>query len=431
MSNSFARFLYAYYQHKGLVGLLLGATEYAKKELGSVSIGEVLNKYNTGDIVTAKDRCVHESVVKYFKEVGIGVKILGEEGVSDVKDPEFALLIDELEGTQNSINALPHGINMAIARYKPRLRFKDLESAVVTNLYDGRMFVGERGDGAYKIVEGKRVDFDETKNSDLWEVPCSRSYTTTDNQRKRQEMLANIFFGKFGNQCRSVDSTGTMLVEVADRNRRAYGDWRNATKCWDVLPSALIIQEAGFVFTDCLGFDLSEAVFYNENNPDYDKDGGLNRRVGENFIVADRKDHCGLIFGPGSTWNILLNVKSPTGPEYMYPIDMPDIECESPATSGIKKVIARKMLNLMKIGLDVAERVVSTIQDAKLAYGALVPADVRDKIIGIGVYGFGDYYSRDSMRNSMSMVCEETLFPDGVPMHWLGYAEYIRKANIM
>ena len=256
----------------------------------------IIKKDDTGDIVTLMDETVHDSFVDYFNQIGIRAVILGEEGVSEVEDPEFAILLDEIEGTQNAINALPHGINIAIAKYKPRLIGKDLEAAVVANLYDRRVFVGERGRGAYIIDNGKKRNL-KKKKTDLSEVPSPYAYTTEISQRTKQEWLTQLFDWHFGNQLRSIDSTGTRLVEVADSNLRAYGDHRNVTKCWDVLASALVLEEAGCIITDLLGFSLSDAIFYDINNPDYSRDGGLNRRVGENIIAANKEDHDLIVYG--------------------------------------------------------------------------------------------------------------------------------------
>jgi fructose-1,6-bisphosphatase/inositol monophosphatase family enzyme len=296
-------------------GYLLGATEFAIANLQGVSVLDITRSSDgTGDIVTEMDRCVHESVIRYFQEIGLAVVILGEEGQHLTTSPRYAVLIDEIEGTQNAINALPHGINMAIAPYQKRLQVKDLEAAVVTNLSDGRIFVGERGKGAYKIVDGKKRELGK-KQTDVYECPSANAYTTglrfgeeipyssLDNdpglQRERQSFIEALFLRRFRNQPRSVDATGTRLVELADSNICAYGDWRNVTKCWDVLPSGLIISEAGFVITDVLGFDLNEAVFYESGNSEFEKDGGLNRKVGKNFIAASSEDHGKLVFGQG------------------------------------------------------------------------------------------------------------------------------------
>lgn len=72
-------------------------------------------KNDTGDIISDLDDLVHKTVKKYFEREGIGVKIIGEEGEHTSKRPEYSILLDEIEGTQNSVNGLDFGINMAIA----------------------------------------------------------------------------------------------------------------------------------------------------------------------------------------------------------------------------------------------------------------------------------------------------------------------------
>ncbi len=367
--------LHRKYQDNGLVGHLLGATDYAKQGLSHVSFLDVVRKGRTGDIVTGMDRAVHDSVIRYFQENGIPAVILGEEGSSSSDQPQLAILMDEIEGTQNAVNGLDYGINIAVARYKPQLRVKDLEAAVVVNLRAEKSFVGEKG-RVYVIDRGVEREL-ATKETDVYETPSAEAYTITEDQRERQRALIKIFVKRLGNQPRSVDATGTRLVEVADGNIRVYGDWRHATKCWDVLPSALILTEAGFKVTDVYGFGFDEAILYDESR-------GLNRRIGENVIAASPEDHELLVFGDSSSAVGHFLQYSFIRPSCLLDLSVKGHERELPIRlskfydkTGFGLTV--EVVNELRrsFGARIATHLAGIVEDRLEAYGGLNPADIE------------------------------------------------------
>jgi fructose-1,6-bisphosphatase/inositol monophosphatase family enzyme len=363
------------YQDRGLVGHLLGATDYAKQELSHVSFLDVVRKGNTGDIVTRMDRTVHDSVIRYFQENGISAVVLGEEGSYSSDQPQLAILIDEIEGTQNAVNGLDYGINIAVAKYKPQLKVKDLEAAVVVNLRIDKTFVGEKG-RVYVIDNGVERDL-AAKETDIYETPSAEAYTVTENQRARQKALIEIFVKKLGNQPRSIDATGTRLVEVADGNIGAYGDWRHATKSWDVLPSALILTEAGFKVTDVYGFEFDEAILYDESN-------GLNKRIGENVIAASPEEHELLVFGDSKPLMSSFLQYSFIRPSCLWDFSVRGLESELPIRvgkfhdkTGLELTVGEVNELRKSFGTRIATNLVGIVKDRLEAYGDLNPANIE------------------------------------------------------
>jgi len=288
----------------GIVGHLLGAISYATDNINRVRRDSgVLSTSNTGDIVTEMDLASMNAVTEYFKCMKIPVIVNGEEGVDQVRNPEHLVMLDGIEGTQNAVNGLDHGINISIAPYRPLLKVKDIEAAVVSNLRSGVMYAATREKGAFKVQDGKIQGFSR-KPTAVYECPLPNAYTTDILNRLRQRTAGNICLKVLGNQPRSIDATGTRLVALLEGDIRAYVDWRDATKCWDVLPSALILEEEGFVVTDVKGFSFSEGIFYKEG---YGHDNGLNRNIGRNFVAATPEDHDKLVFGlEDSFWRRII-----------------------------------------------------------------------------------------------------------------------------
>ncbi|MDD5144524.1 MAG: hypothetical protein PHW72_00080 [Candidatus Pacebacteria bacterium] len=264
--------------NKELSVYLLEATFEAEKAL--LKSPTIVSEKNGKDLVTSWDLSIQAALLDYFERQRIKVSFLGEEGTYLDECPEIVLLVDEMEGSQNAINALPFGINIAAAPYGPHLKVQDLVASVVANLRDGRKFVAIKGEGFGTIEGNTSVRNPFKKSTDIWEVPLG--YITSPQQLKKQFDVYNLFSSLFGPQYRSVDSTGTRLVEITSANIRAYADYRDATKPWDVLPSWLILKEGGFICTDILGFHFEEASLCIE--------GKLNMNVGKNFLATLSKD---------------------------------------------------------------------------------------------------------------------------------------------
>lgn len=319
---------------------------------------EIGQEKDTGDLVTEMDQLVHDSIVEYLEEKEIPARVVGEEGADATANcPNYLIMVDPIEGTRNFLNNLTHGVNLAIAGYKSKLRMKDIDYAAVWNLQDDIVYNRRRGRTTNVLKEGEMYR-PMRKDPKVAEIPSPWAYTTEDNQKERQVFLTDLIHNEVTNQIRSIDSTGTRLMEIGSNNLAVYADWRNATKCWDVLPSFFILQEENHEVSDILGFEFDQAVFYNEFNEDFDDDNSLNRAVGENFIAVN-KEHCGLtsqvgglrhqiLFGDNSrTIEQLKNMEQPEsiwdkiimGSEFEYP--------EPPYTEEKAKRLAKDMAELV------------------------------------------------------------------------------------
>ena len=301
--------------------ILDNAGAYAIKEmdkaLGNLDRLEVDEEYSTGDLVTEMDQLIQDSIVDFLEENNVAARVVGEEGADATGNcPDYLIVVDPIEGTRNFVNNLTHGVNLAIAEYKSKLRVKDIDYATVWNLQDDVLY--RRGKN--QIMTGRlrngEIYTPVRKDSKVAEIPSPWSYTTEEDQKERQIFLNDLIYENVTNQIRSIDATGTRLMEIATDNLSLHADWRNATKCWDVLPSFFILQQEKHEVSDILGFKFDQAVFYNEFNEDFDGDNSLNRAVGENFLVVNRDnwdlDH-EILFGDDSrTIEQLREMEQPT-----------------------------------------------------------------------------------------------------------------------
>lgn len=395
------------YANRGIVGYLLGAMEYSINNLNTITMLDVTKKDASGDIVTLMDTTVHHSIAKYFRKNSIPVVILGEEGVIKEENAEYILLIDEIEGTQNAINGLPFGINLAIAPYKPTLRVKDLEAAIVCNSATNTIFVGEKNKGAYKIKDGGKLEFSE-KHTDIYELPSAFAYTKDGLQEGRQLILSRVASNILGNQPRSIDATGTRLVELLDSNIKAYCDWRNATKCWDILPSRLILIEKGFILTDTLGFSFSEGIIYDESID------CPNAAIGRNFIAANAEDHENLVFGDDSEQTLSDICTKEFSSVWGYVI-FEALGCGFIVPPGYllgwQRETNKGIEELLHFGRSFAYFLHEQIDHRLNLYGGLDKSNVMDII--------------NKIRSRFLDVIPEEQFPEGIPHHLMEFDRII------
>ncbi len=408
--HSIPKLIFREHSQQGRIGYLLGAIEYASSRIDSSSSpdNQIIVKDQTGDIQTAKDRIVQQSFQTFYSENDIPIIILSEEGNSYSKNPIYVKLLDPIDGSINSENDLPYGTNTALADYKPQLRVEDFAWAVVYDHKNGIFHVGSKNEGAYRIVKGEKQNYPESGKNSIVEIASPFSYTTENEQRERQKKLTEIFHENIGNQLRSQDVTGLGLVNT----KRAFGDWRNVTKTFDVLPSGLILKERGYAFTDVLGFDFSKAIVYDENNSKYEATGGLNTKIGGNFIAANPKDHELLIFGerkphnmrdshPTCTWDIFMK-KEVGFPSHLFSwrYELPIDERKEFRDFGIKSATKLKEI----------------INERHQIYGGLNSRNVK--------------YIITEIKNRYINSIAEKHFPNGDALHLEAFDQVIREIRI-
>lgn len=273
------------------------------------------------------------------------------------------------------------------------------------------MYFGGKDGEVFKIENGE-IGKPSEINSDIYECPKARAYTTDRKQVKSQRGLDKLMCERLGNQGRSVDATGIRLMELFDGNIRAYGDRRRATKPWDILPSWLILEAAGIKVTDPLGFKFDKAIFYDERNDDFEETGGVNMEVGKEVLAADPETHFEICMGEGkripgknnyTVWDeALIDVLNPHF-RYTYRDTRPEDWDEI----GIK------------FGRKAAETVLGSIEDKKEAYKNLDEENVNNIIETV--------YNKYVNNISADRIQED--FASQEPLHLKAFREVIESAR--
>ena len=225
------------------------------------------------DTITPRIERIMRRRVNYvvFKELGKKLHILADEVAEDYlretadnvvlidhefekilredEEPEAVVLINAFDGSQNGVRGIPfYGGSMAVARYKPNATLEDLEVSVVRNFATNDVYAAVLGGGA--LLNDMRIH-------PSVEVRIEDSIIGMDTSVP--DLAALI--GKLGGVLRLVKDVRCMgcssleVCEVARGAIDAFIDIRGRTDIVH-LASKLIVEEAGGIITDDLGYPL-------------------------------------------------------------------------------------------------------------------------------------------------------------------------------
>ncbi|HEY2837657.1 MAG TPA: inositol monophosphatase family protein [Pirellulales bacterium] len=236
--------------------------QYAKVcEAAARAGGDVLLRFwgkvearekNPSDLVTEADvtsqRAIKEVVLGAFPDHGF----LAEENESiPSRSDDLRWVVDPLDGTTNYVHGIPHyAVSIALVqRSKPLV-------GVVFEPANGNFFRAAQGEGATLNGAPIRV----SRATELGKAVVATSFPPKVDVKSPEvarfiEVLANC------RATRRSGSTAINLAQIAAGQIDAY--WSYSTKPWDVAAGALLVREAGGVFTGPAGgaFDLDVASF--------------------------------------------------------------------------------------------------------------------------------------------------------------------------
>jgi myo-inositol-1(or 4)-monophosphatase len=242
--------------------------QYAKVcEQAARAGGEVLLRFwgkvearekNPSDLVTEADvtsqRAVKEVILGAFPDHGF----LAEENESiPSREDNLRWVVDPLDGTTNYVHGIPHyAVSIALVQgSKPLV-------GVVFEPANGNCYQAALGAGA--TLNGKQIRV--TSATELGKAVVATSFPPKVDPKSAEvarflEVLANC------RATRRSGSTAINLAQIAVGQIDAY--WSYSTKPWDVAAGALLVQEAGGVFTGPGGgeFNLDVASFVAASTP--------------------------------------------------------------------------------------------------------------------------------------------------------------------
>ena len=208
--------------------------------LGSPKSGKALGVGFGGDLTRFIDQVAEETIVRYLRQKDLSCILVGEEGgVQKIGEtPKYYLIVDAVDGTTNAVR----GINFASASLAvaDSDRLRDIEAAAVINLFNGELYVAERGKGAR--LDGKRIA--PSKASTLKESVVSVDVSSTP---ERLDVIIPLM--KSARRVRSLGAASLEICYVASGALDAYVDMRSKIRTLDFAAAMLILRESGGFFS--------------------------------------------------------------------------------------------------------------------------------------------------------------------------------------
>lgn len=209
--------------------------------IGKPEAGEVLYIGADGTPTEKIDEVAENAALSVLETDGRSMRIVSEElGEKMIgKDPEFAFIIDPIDGTFNAVNNIPFFcVPVAIGNRD----LSDIRYGFVKNLINGDIYTAEKGKGAF--LNGDQIH--ASSFSKLPEISvisynhCAHAVLNSHTVRRVR------VFG-----CAALE-----LCYVASGVFDAFIDMRGMLRVTDIAAGKLIVEEAGGRVTDGAGSPL-------------------------------------------------------------------------------------------------------------------------------------------------------------------------------
>lgn len=220
---------------------LTKASEIAKEYFGKVE-GTVKSDDNN-QVLTQADLEIGRFLIQQIEETCPSHNIIDEEaGVIDKKS-DYIWTIDPIDGTSNFVNGLPHyGILLGVVYID-----KPIAGGVILPFFN-EFYYGEKDKGAFCNDAPIKVATETNLLNLLIAYGIDGHQENPEFTRKEGKLLSEIVLS-----VRNIRSSNSVFDMMMTANGK-YGAYLNQTsKIWDNVPTQIILEEAGAVYTDFFG----------------------------------------------------------------------------------------------------------------------------------------------------------------------------------
>lgn len=183
-----------------------------------------------GDTARAVDEAAQEELKRWIRERESHPDVLSEESGLIKGEETGVLLIDPVDGSSNADRGIPFAC-VSIA-YASSYSLKDLELAVVLDIFRGDLYHSIRNEGAFK--NGTRIKVREFRGTPMIYAPCQPNDPVSE-ERLGFEHIAR----------RDLGSVALGLAYVASGRVDALIDLRGVLRAVDLAAGLLLVKEAG------------------------------------------------------------------------------------------------------------------------------------------------------------------------------------------
>lgn len=202
------------------------------------------------DITRKIDMVAENALDSAILEKGICARViseeLGERIVPSSGTPQYTLVLDPIDGSQNAVLGIPYFCtSLALSKKANGATFGDIEAAAVASTSIGT-FSAQKGRGAR--WNGKPISVKENQIKPRYAIYSYNSGPIPKNLVSLQEEICVV---------RTMGSIALDLCLLARGSLDSVIDTRNKLSCYDVMAGTLILEEAGGLITDLEGKSFS------------------------------------------------------------------------------------------------------------------------------------------------------------------------------
>lgn len=196
-------------------------------------------------LATNLDKEAERLIVDRIKRKFPAHGIIGEERGRDGGDScDYLWIIDPLDGTHNFIRGISiFGVSIGVVRGDHFI------AGVVYHPVSDELYVGEKGNGAYKNQQRIFV----SPNKDLQEATINFDSSLKTNRDQKLRVLRDLAAKAFN--IRMLGATSRQMTYLAEGKMEAVIDFEDHP--WDFAAGACIIEEAGGKLTNIEGGELT------------------------------------------------------------------------------------------------------------------------------------------------------------------------------
>ena len=220
-----------------------------KKHFGSVSMKQADAK-GASDYVSSVDRESESAIREFLLKELPDSTFLGEEMGQSGEEGKYRWIVDPLDGTTNYLQGFPiFAVSVALEELLPGHRWGELMVGAVIQPMTGEIWTAARGLGSQKDKRPIRV----SPKSDLAQCLLATGFPFRA-KGELQDYLRT--FELMFLRCSGIRRAGAAALDlcwVADGTFDGF--WEHRLSPWDIAAGALIIREAGGIFSSFSGND--------------------------------------------------------------------------------------------------------------------------------------------------------------------------------
>lgn len=203
------------------------------------------------DVTRKIDMIAENALDEAIKEECICARIIseeiGERVVPENGMPEYTLVFDPVDGSNNLVSGIPYFCSsIALSKVTKDAKYKDISSSAVAGAYGGT-YSAEKGKGS--CLNGKPIHTSAFTGKPKYSIYAYGSGRIPKGIILLEEEDCIV---------RTLGSVALDICMVARGSFHAMIDSRYKVSGYDIMAAGLILEESGGTITDMMGYSLSE-----------------------------------------------------------------------------------------------------------------------------------------------------------------------------